>query len=106
MRQATIRVVLADDSLIVRQGVRALIELAPDLEVIGEASDYDLAEIGPGAVIGERAHQEGGIRTATLRALTRCRVARSHPGRLQPERLAELAAHHRQEVRAVEGLPC
>jgi DNA-binding NarL/FixJ family response regulator len=41
MRQATIRVVLADDSLIVRQGVRELIELAPDLEVIGGASDYD-----------------------------------------------------------------
>ena len=41
MRNATIRVVLADDSLIVRQGVRALIELAEDLEVVGEASDYD-----------------------------------------------------------------
>jgi adenylate cyclase len=41
MRTASIRVLLADDSIIVRQGVRALIELAPDLEVVGEAADYD-----------------------------------------------------------------
>ena len=34
-----------------------------------------LAEIGPGAVLGERALLEGGRRTSTLRALTRCKVA-------------------------------
>src|SRR2546423_9698511 len=36
-----IRVFLADDNLIVREGVRALLSLADDIEVIGVAADYD-----------------------------------------------------------------
>lgn len=36
-----ITILLADDNLLVREGVRALIDLADDLEVIGVASDYD-----------------------------------------------------------------
>ena len=38
-----IRVVLVDDQTLVRQGVRGLLELLPDIEVIGEASDGDEA---------------------------------------------------------------
>ena len=38
---AMIRVVLADDNLIVREGVRALLSIAGDLEVVGVAGDYD-----------------------------------------------------------------
>jgi DNA-binding NarL/FixJ family response regulator len=34
-----IRVVLVDDQTLVRQGVRGLLELLPDIEVVGEASD-------------------------------------------------------------------
>jgi hypothetical protein len=37
----TISVFLADDNLIVREGVRALIERIPDLAVVGLAADYD-----------------------------------------------------------------
>jgi adenylate cyclase len=37
----TISVVLADDNLIVREGVRALINRSPDLEVTDVAGDYD-----------------------------------------------------------------
>src|SRR5215469_12241759 len=37
----TITVFLADDNLIVREGVRALINRHPDLEVVGVAEDYD-----------------------------------------------------------------
>ena len=37
----TISVFLADDNLIVREGVRALINRSSDLEVIGVAADYD-----------------------------------------------------------------
>jgi adenylate cyclase len=37
----TISVLLADDNLIVREGVRALINRSPDLEVTGVAADYD-----------------------------------------------------------------
>jgi adenylate cyclase len=36
-----ISVFLADDNLIVREGVRALIDRTPDLQVIGVAADYD-----------------------------------------------------------------
>lgn len=36
-----ITILLADDNLIVREGVRALIEIEDDLEVVGTASDYD-----------------------------------------------------------------
>lgn len=38
-----IRVVLADDQTLVRQGVRGLLELLPDIEVVGEASDGEEA---------------------------------------------------------------
>src|SRR5580658_10081579 len=37
----TIDIFLADDNLIVREGVRALIERHPDLRVVGVAADYD-----------------------------------------------------------------
>src|ERR1700684_1065379 len=37
----TIDIFLADDNLIVREGVRALIERNPDLRVVGVAADYD-----------------------------------------------------------------
>jgi Cyclic nucleotide-binding domain len=44
--------------------------------VLGVEVDGDLvAEIGPGAVLGERSVLEGGKRTATLRARTPCRLA-------------------------------
>ena len=38
-----IRVLLADDQTLVRQGIRGLLELLPDIEVIGEASDGEEA---------------------------------------------------------------
>jgi DNA-binding NarL/FixJ family response regulator len=36
---AKIRIVLADDHVILRQGTRQLLEHEPDIEVVGEASD-------------------------------------------------------------------
>lgn len=41
MPDSRITVFLADDNLIVREGVRALIGLEPDLTVVGAAADYD-----------------------------------------------------------------
>ena len=38
-----IRVVLVDDQKLVRQGVRGLLELVPDIDVVGEASDGEEA---------------------------------------------------------------
>jgi len=45
----TIDVFLADDNLIVREGVRALIERHPDLRVVGVAADYDEVVAGAAA---------------------------------------------------------
>jgi DNA-binding NarL/FixJ family response regulator len=36
-----IRVALVDDQTLVRQGIRSLLSLAPEIEVVGEASDGD-----------------------------------------------------------------
>jgi len=56
-----------------------------------------LAEYGPGAVLGERAALEGGTRTSTLVAVTRCRVASVPAVQLDRSDLAELATGHRRE---------
>ena len=64
------------------------------VEVDGE----QVAEIGPGAVVGERAALEGGLRTATLRATTAARVAEVPAEGLDTADLEGLAAtHHRGE---------
>ncbi len=66
-------------------------------EVDGEV----MAEFGPGAVLGERALiEDRGRRTATLRAVTKCKVAAAARGDITPEALAELSeSHHREDGR-------
>ncbi len=56
-----------------------------------------LAEYGPGAMLGERAHLEGGTRTSTLVAVTACRVAAVDAGQLDRSALEELSGGHRRE---------
>jgi len=56
-----------------------------------------LAEYGPGAMLGERAHLEGGTRTSTLEAVTACRVAAVDAGQLDRSALEELSGGHRRE---------
>ena len=56
-----------------------------------------LAEYGPGAMLGERALLEGGTRTSTLVAVTRCRVASVPAVQLSRSDLAELSTGHRLE---------
>ena len=63
------------------------------VEVDGEP----LAELGPGALLGERAVIEGGLRTSTLRAVTRCTVACASGDRIDKAVLAEVAEGHRRE---------
>lgn len=63
------------------------------VDVAGEA----IAEMGPGAVFGERALLEGGARTATLVAVTPCRVAVARADQLDRGALAEVATGHRRE---------
>jgi hypothetical protein len=64
-----------------------------DVVVDGEP----IAEVGPGAILGERALLEGGARTATLRALTKCRVAVAAGDQVDRTALEELSAGHRRE---------
>ena len=71
--------------------------------VTAEVDGQVLAEIGPGAVIGERAALEGGARTATVRALTRARVAVVAPDQLDRRALAALATGHRREEKRAEA---
>jgi len=56
-----------------------------------------LAEYGPGAMLGERAALEGGTRTSTNVAVTKCRVASVPAVQLDLSDLAELATGHRRE---------
>jgi hypothetical protein len=61
--------------------------------VDGEA----VAEVGPGAVLGERAALEGGTRTSTLRASTRCRIAIARADQIDRAALEKLSTGHRRE---------
>jgi hypothetical protein len=65
-----------------------------------EVDDRQIAQVGPGAIVGERALLEEGVRTASLRALTRCRVAVAQGDQLDPEKLGELSEDHRREMRS------
>ena len=65
-----------------------------------EAGGTALAELGPGAVLGERASLEQGRRTATVRALTDCRIVSYLAADLPVRDLTELAAGHHRERQA------
>jgi hypothetical protein len=87
-----------DGADLVRQGevgheMFLLLDGVLNVDVNGET----VASLGPGALIGERALLEGGERTATLTALTKCRVAVIDSDNLDPEVLADLAEGHKRE---------
>jgi Cyclic nucleotide-binding domain len=89
---------LKPGSLLTEQGqpgneVFLLLDGVLVMEVDGEP----LAELGPGAIVGERALLEGGVRTATLRAITKARVAAATAGQLDLDALADVARGHRRE---------
>ncbi|HEX4493588.1 MAG TPA: cyclic nucleotide-binding domain-containing protein [Acidimicrobiia bacterium] len=71
--------------------------LVLDGVVVAEVNGEPLAEYGPGAILGERAALEGGPRTATLRAVTKVRVAAVASDQLDRTALAEVAQGHRHE---------
>jgi hypothetical protein len=78
-----------DDLFLLLDGVLSV-------EVDGEA----VAELGPGAILGERALLEGGLRTSTLRALTPVRVAVARVDDIDPSAMAEVSSGHRREERS------
>jgi hypothetical protein len=66
-----------------------------EVEVDGDI----VAQVGPGAILGERALLEGGRRTSSLHAATPVRVAVVSPADVDEAALPELARGHRAEER-------
>jgi len=88
---------LEPDEILVQQGesgdeLYLLLDGVLAVEVDGE----EVAEIGPGAIIGECAVLEGGKRTATLRARTRCRVGVIPADLIDRAAMEKLAAGRRE----------
>jgi CRP-like cAMP-binding protein len=65
------------------------------VEVDGER----IAEYGPGSMHGERAVLEGGLRTSTVRAVTKCKLAVAKADQVDRKALQQLSAGHRREER-------
>ncbi len=62
-----------------------------------DVDGVEIGELGPGVVIGERSTLEGGLRTATLRAVTACKLAVASSVDIDREALQQLARGHRRE---------
>jgi hypothetical protein len=93
---------LAEGDTLVEQGdadtdLYLLLDGVLAVEVDGE----EVAEIGPGAVLGERAQLEGGRRTASLRARTPCRVV-VVPGELLDRQSLEKLSAGRADKMPIE----
>lgn len=99
--QATPEVVrLPEGTEVLRQGeegtdVHLVLDGVLDVMVDGDV----VAELGPGAVLGERAALEGGRRSATVTARTPVRLARVPSAALDPQALDAVAREHRRERR-------
>jgi CRP-like cAMP-binding protein len=65
-----------------------------NVEIDGEV----VAQVGPGAILGVRASIEGGLRTATLRAATRCRVVIVPQDVVDQAAMVALASGQRREM--------
>ena len=88
---------IAEGENLVRQGEAGTdVYLILDGIFVVEVDGSVVAEIGPGAVVGERAALHNGMRTATLWARTPGRVASVPSDKLDSEALGTLAATHRR----------
>jgi hypothetical protein len=65
--------------------------------LVVDVDGKELGEVGPGAILGERALLEGGTRTSTLRAVTPIKVAVAPADRIDPVALAKVSEGHRRE---------
>jgi|SRR6266516_838503 len=85
-----------DDTLVEQGDPGDELYLLLDGVLAAEVDGETVAEIGPGAVLGERAIVEGGKRTATLRAVTPAKVVSVPADQIEPSALEELAAGRRE----------
>jgi hypothetical protein len=95
---------LPEGTELTRQGVPGdELYLVLDGVVRVDVDGRPLAELGPGAVIGERALLEGGVRTSTVAAVTPVRLAVAGKDALDLDKLRELAKSHHREDLVVAG---
>jgi hypothetical protein len=88
---------LKDGEVLVSQGDTGTdVYLLFDGVLMVEIDGKPVTELGPGAVVGEMALLEGGRRTATLRAVTPCRIAVVAGDQLDRDALAEVARGRRE----------
>ncbi len=84
--------------VITRQGDTAdWLYLVLDGVVRADVDGEPVVELGPGAVMGERAVLEGGVRTSTNVAVTRCTIAVAPADDVDRDALVELSEGHRRE---------
>jgi len=89
---------IGEGETLVRQGDPGTnVFLILDGIFVVEVDGKPVAEIGPGAVVGERAALVDGKRTATLFARTKARVASVPSNALDREALGSLATGHQRE---------
>jgi CRP-like cAMP-binding protein len=88
---------LKEGEALVEQGdVGSDVYLLFDGVLMVEIDGKAVAELGPGAVVGEMALLDGNRRTATLRAVTPCRIAVVAGDQLDRDALAEVARGRRE----------
>ncbi|HEX5510785.1 MAG TPA: cyclic nucleotide-binding domain-containing protein [Actinomycetales bacterium] len=96
--RSTFRRAVAEGETVVRQGESGdELFLVLDGVLAVEVDGERVAEVGPGAILGERAMLESGRRTATLKAVTPCRLAVARLEDLDRTALEEISAGHRRE---------
>ena len=96
-KKPSIRKVRSGDTLVEQGQAGDELFLLLDGVLAVEVDGNALAELGPGALLGERAIIEGGKRTSTLRAVTTCRVAVAPGDSVDLRALMELSRGHRRE---------
>lgn len=88
----------APDEVVVEQGsIGEELFLLLDGVLAVEVDGEPLAELGPGAVLGERAILEDGRRTSTLRAVTPVKLAVATADQIDRDALRTLSEGHRRE---------
>lgn len=89
---------LEDGSTLTRQGEEGTeLYLVLDGVLSVDVDGNVLTELGPGAVVGERAALEGGLRTSTLTAVTPVKVAVAPHDSIDLDKLQALSEGHRRE---------
>jgi hypothetical protein len=96
-KKARIRTLKEGESLVEQGKPGSEVYLVLDGMFAVEVDGERIGEVGPGAVVGERSALERGVRTATLWAATKARVAETTPDALDLSELRALAETHRRE---------